>query len=110
MACAGVAVAAFAAAPERPRFALGVLGGGVLIGAAFWALSSVGRAVTDASISDDFRAKVRRFALVKFFTRYAILAVGAYGMMARLHLDAIGMFVGVTTAIVAASIAAARRR
>jgi hypothetical protein len=47
---------------------------------------------------------------VKFFTRHAILAVAAYVMMVRLHLDPVGMFIGVTSVVVAAAVAAARQR
>jgi hypothetical protein len=52
----------------------------------------------------------RALLLVKFFTRHAILAVTAYVMMVRLHLDPVGMFVGVTSVVVAAAVAAARAR
>lgn len=51
-----------------------------------------------------------RAALVKFFTRHAILALVAYGMMTRLHLDPVGMIVGVTSVVVAAAMEAARPR
>lgn len=51
-----------------------------------------------------------RSALVKFFTRHAILALVAYGMMTRLHLDPVGMIVGVTSVVVAAAMEAARPR
>jgi hypothetical protein len=47
---------------------------------------------------------------VKFFTRHVILGLVAYGMMVRLHLDPIGMLVGVTSVVVAAAIEAARPR
>ena len=81
--------------PSRPRLALGVVGGGVLAGLAFWAIAGV--------LNGDGRGGKRRnsaisrpFALVKFFTRHAILASSAYGMMIRLHLDPVGMLMGVT--------------
>jgi len=35
--------------------------------------------------------------LVKFFTRHAIVALAAYGMMVRLHLDPIGLLAGVSS-------------
>jgi hypothetical protein len=46
--------------------------------------------------------------LVKFFTRHVILAFAAYVMMARLHLDPIGMLLGVSSLGVAAAVEAAR--
>src|SRR4029453_11199973 len=38
--------------------------------------------------------KPSRLALVKFFTRYAILAIVAYGMLARLRLSPVGVVAG----------------
>jgi hypothetical protein len=52
--------------------------------------------------------KARRRAQVKFFTRHAILALAAYGMMVRLHLDPLGMLVGVSSLFVAAAVEAVR--
>ncbi len=49
-----------------------------------------------------------RLRLVKFFTRYAILTVAAYGMMVRLHLDPVGLLVGVTSLGVAVGVEAVR--
>ena len=37
------------------------------------------------------------FVLVKFFTRHAIVALAAYGMMVRLHVDPLGVLLGVTS-------------
>ncbi|MDH4066457.1 MAG: hypothetical protein OEW19_18805, partial [Acidobacteriota bacterium] len=47
--------------------------------------------------------------LVKFFTRHAIIALAAYGMMARLRLDPIGMLVGVSSLALAVGVEAIRR-
>jgi hypothetical protein len=49
------------------------------------------------------------WALVKFFTRHAMLALVAYGMMVRLHLDPVGMLVGVTSLALAAMVEAIRQ-
>jgi len=46
---------------------------------------------------------------VKSFTRHGILALAAYGMMARLHLDPVAMLVGVSSLVIAAGIDALRR-
>ena len=98
---------------------LGVLGGGLLIGLSFWAI----RGTVDALIAlqsgggqrQDVAAKAgetRRIspglALVKFFTRHGILALAAYGMMVRLHLDPMGLLAGVTSLGVAVAIEALR--
>ena len=96
----------------------GVLAGGVLAGLALWALGGVVNALT---VGDDrggggerkngqIPPVSRGFALVKFFTRHVILAFVAYVMMVRLHLDPIGMVVGVTSVVVAATLEAARPR
>ena len=87
---------------------LGVLGGGVLIGLSFWAI----RGTVDALIALRFEGEtgrnLPRFALVKFFTRHAIVALAAYGMMVRLHVDPLGMLLGVTSLGVAVGVEALR--
>jgi hypothetical protein len=65
----------------------GVLGGGLLIGLSFWAIRGTVEQGGNPS----------GFALVKFFTRHAILALAAYGMMVRLHLDPVGLLAGVSS-------------
>lgn len=76
---------------------LGVIGGGLLIGLSFWAI----RGTVDTLISLRAESETRRistgFALVKFFTRHGILALAAYGMMVRLHLDPVGLLAGVSS-------------
>jgi hypothetical protein len=90
-----------------------VLGGGLLAGLALWALTGVADAVAGPADVGHLRENVRAsraFLLVKFFTRHGILAFVAYVMMTRLHLDPVGMIVGVTSVVVAAGLEAARRR
>ena len=76
---------------------LGVIGGGLLIGLSFWAI----RGTVDTLIALRSEGETRRissgFALVKFFTRHGILALVAYGMMVRLHLDPVGLLAGVSS-------------
>ena len=79
---------------------LGVLGGGLLIGLSFWAI----RGVVDALIARNSSG----FALVKFFTRHGILALAAYGMMVRLHVDPLGLLAGVSSLGVAVAVEAFR--
>ncbi len=52
--------------------------------------------------------KTAFWALVKFFTRHAILALVAYVMLARLRIQPIGLIVGATSLVVAACAAAVR--
>ena len=87
---------------------LGVLGGGLLIGVSFWAI----RGTVDALIGLRSREETGRistaFVLVKFFTRHAIVALAAYGMMVRLHLDPVGLLAGVSSLGVAVGVEALR--
>lgn len=110
LACAGLAILAWVWAPARPRVALGVLGGGVLAAVSFWGLTGLVNSVGRRAENDEIRPNSGRFSLVKFFTRYVILAFGAYVMMVRLHLDPVGMLLGVTSVVVAAAVEAARPR
>jgi hypothetical protein len=96
--------------PDRPQLALGVVGGGVLAGLSFWAIRGAVDRVVLGARNGQFGRVSRGFPLVKFFTRHVILALAAYGMMVRLQLDPVGMVVGVTSAVVATGIEAARRR
>jgi hypothetical protein len=87
---------------------LGVLGGGLLIGVSFWAI----RGTVDAMIALRSGGETGRistaFVLVKFFTRHAIVALAAYGMMVRLHLDPVGLLAGVSSLGVAVGVEALR--
>jgi hypothetical protein len=86
---------------------LGVLGGGLLIGLSFWAI----RGTVDALIAvraDETGRNSTAFTLVKFFTRHGIVALAAYGMMVRLHLDPVGLLAGVSSLGVAVGVEALR--
>ena len=100
-AIACIVIAGLFAAWKRDLAApLGVLGGGLLIGLSFWAI----RGVVDALIARNSSG----FALVKFFTRHGILALAAYGMMVRLHVDPLGLLAGVSSLGVAVAVEAFR--
>jgi hypothetical protein len=81
--------------------AVAVLGGGGLAALSYTGL----KGVVNLTISG---TKERIWPLVKFFTRYAILAFVAYVMLARLRLHPIGVIVGATSLVVAAAAAAVR--
>lgn len=83
------------------RGALGVLGGGLLIGLSYWAIWG--------GVDGWMLAGSGRFLqLVKFFTRYAMLALAAHGMLVRLHLDPLGLLTGVSSLGVAVGVEALR--
>lgn len=86
----------------------GVLGGGLLIGLSFWAIRGSIEAFVGVRSGGETGGKPARFHLVKFFTRHAMLALAAYGMMVRLQLDPVAMLVGVTSLGVAVAVEAVR--
>ncbi len=96
--------------PRSPRLALGVVGGGVLVGLAYWAIRGAVDGLLARATNGENARKSRHFQLVKFFTRHVILAFAAYGMMARLELHPIGVLIGVSAPAVAATVEAVRRR
>lgn len=81
-----------------------VIGGGMLISISYWAI----RAFADVAITRRSNAESpsasTRLPLVKFFTRHAILALAAYGMMVRLHLDPLGLLIGVSSLVIAVAV------
>jgi hypothetical protein len=74
-----------------------------LVGLSAWAI----RGLVDGLLGG--AKPVPAAMLVKFFTRHAILALAAYGMMARLRLDPVAMLAGVSALVIAVGIAALRR-
>ena len=84
--------------------ALGVLGGGLLIGLSFWAITGTVDALVALRSSGETPAKSTALQLVKFFTRHGMLALAAYGMMVRLHLDPLGLLAGVSSIVIAAAV------
>jgi hypothetical protein len=112
-----VVAAALAYAWTRDVFVpLGVLGGGVLIGLSFWAITGTVDALITlrsgpsrqsgkvATADGETPAKSTGLQLVKLFTRHGMLALAAYGMMVRLHLDPLGLLVGVSSIVIAAAV------
>lgn len=86
----------------------GVIGGALLIGLSFWAIWGSVEAFMGLRSAGETPRKRARFHLVKFFTRHAMLALAAYGMMVRLQLDPVAMLVGVTSLGVAVAVEAVR--
>jgi hypothetical protein len=98
---------------------LGVIGGGLLIGISFWAIRGtvdalillrpgLSRRSGEAAEAGETGRISAVFVLVKFFTRHAIVALAAYGMMVRLHLDPMGLLAGVSSLGVAVGVEALR--
>jgi hypothetical protein len=118
LACAAIALLFFfwkrtLAAP------VGVVGGGLLIGLTLWTIRGtvdtlvtrirgVPRRDPEGTRADETGGTSTAFTLVKFFTRHGIVAVAAYVMMVRLHLDPVGLLAGVSSLGVAVGVEALR--
>lgn len=94
------------AAMLRPgdwRLPLGVAGGGALMWLGYQGLRGGMLAAMGAGSEERATRRARVTGFVKFFTRHAMLALAGYAMLARLHLDPVGMLAGVTSPGLAAA-------
>jgi hypothetical protein len=107
IACAVMAAAAWALARGAVDAPLGVLGGGALAWISYRGIKGGIDAVASAGMGG-WTARRRALGLVKFFTRYAILAVAAYVIMARLRLPPLAVFAGASSLVVAVAVEAVR--
>jgi len=105
--CCGVMiVAALVLTHGQLRPALGVLGGGILAGVSLVGIrSGVGGMVIGTT--SDTRPRVA-WMLIKVAGRYALLALLAYVMIARLRLHPLGLLAGASSVVAAAVIEAGR--
>ena len=110
-----VTAVAFAIWKRTLAAPLGVLGGGLLIALSFRAIAGLVDALIaqhagafvsggEGAKPDETLRKSTAFSLVKFFTRHAIVALAAYGMMVRLHVDPMGLLAGVSSLGVATAV------
>jgi hypothetical protein len=107
IACAVMAAAAWALARGALDAPLGVLSGGGLTWISYGGIKGGIDAVAYAG-PGGWTAVRRARGLVKFFTRYAILAVAAYVIMARLRLPPLAVFAGASSLVVAVAVEAVR--
>jgi hypothetical protein len=93
-----------------PDLALGVVGGGLLVGFSYWSLKSgvsAMAAVLSTSATDGARPRVNmRRELAKLVLRYALLALLAYVMIARLRLHPWGLLAGASSVVAGVSLQA----
>src|SRR5436190_2156708 len=106
IACVVLAVAA-AIVTRGPQAALGVLGGGALVAISYRGIKGGMTALVDVGAGGGGRRGVA-IGLVKFFTRYAILAGAAYVIMARLRLPPVAVFAGASSLVIAVMVEALR--
>lgn len=121
--CAAAAVVALGVRRGSPDVAVGVLGGGLLISISYWAiktsidglLSAVVPARPSAGEEEAKtggpgganRLRIAGF-LLRLAGRYALLGFSAYVMIARLRLHPVGLLIGVSSAVFAATVEAIR--
>src|SRR5688500_10847617 len=86
----------------------GVAAGGLLVPLSVWATPVAVDAWSRRRSEGDMPRKKARFQLVKFFTRYVMLALAAYVMMMRLRVDPVAMLVGVSSLGAAVAVEAMR--
>ena len=120
IACITMAAVALALGRGRPDGAAGVLAGGALAGLSYWALKGVVGAVVsvagrggqqtgaEGQPGTALPAGQRVLLAVKFSLRYALLAVGAYVMLACFRVHPVGLVAGATTPFVAALVQVVR--
>jgi hypothetical protein len=114
VACGGMAVIALVAGGGRLAPALGVLGGGVLIAVSYLTVKGGVGALTDAlappQAARSERARRRRIVRLALGAagRYALLALLAYVMIARLRLHPLGLLAGASSVVAAVSVEAIR--
>ena len=103
-ACAVMAAVAWAVARGNLTAPAGVFGGGALVWISYRGIKG-GVDVLVGSVTGRVGVAV---ALVKFFTRYAILAVAAYVIMARLRMPPLAVIAGASSLVVAVAVEALR--
>jgi hypothetical protein len=109
-----MAVLALVVARGRPGPALGVIGGWLLVAIAYRAIVSgidaMIEGLTGSAPGADPGGRRRRVmaAIVTIAGRYALLAVLAYVMIARLRLHPLGLMAGASSVVVAVSAEAVR--
>ena len=114
VACLAMAALAMAVTSGRTDAALAVLGGGVLIAFSYWTIGSgigaLGGLLFPSRTASE-RASLPRsvaWTMTKVVGRYALLALLAYVMIARLRLHPFGLLAGPSSVVVAASVEAFR--
>jgi hypothetical protein len=111
--CLGMAAVALALPRGGPRAALAVLGGGVIsavsYGTIHLAVTALVAGLTGEAPGEGGRPPRRSsWMLARVGLRYALLALLAYVMIARLRLHPVGLLAGVSSVVAAVSVEALR--
>jgi hypothetical protein len=107
IACLAMAVAAWGLARGGWMAPAGVVAGGALVSLSYRGIKAGIDALVAATGTGATRAPVV-VGLVKFLSRYALLAVVAYVTMIRLRLPPVAVFAGASSFVVAVSVEALR--
>jgi hypothetical protein len=105
VACGVMAALAAVMSGERGAAALGVIAGGMLAWISYRGIKGGIDALGGGDESTRLRLGV---GLVKFFTRYGILAVAAYVIMARARLPPVAVIAGASSLVIAIMFEAGR--
>lgn len=109
LACGLMAVAALVWRRGDPGLAWAVAAGGLLAWASYRGIKGgIDAGLAGAGMSASGVGWTREWALVKFFTRYAIVALAAYIGMVRLRLHPVGLVMGASSFVAAAIVEAIR--
>ena len=108
VACGVMAVAAWAAAGGRLVAPLGVAAGGALVAISYRGIKVGIDALAGATREGEGGRGRAAIRLVKFCTRYGILAVAAYVIMARLTVPPLAVVAGASSLVVAVMFEAVR--
>ncbi len=106
VACGAMAVVAALVARGRIAAAAGVVAGGALAGIAYRGLKDGIDAAAAMGKSGEHGRTRATAGLVKFFTRYGILAAVAYVILARLGLPPVAVVAGASSLVVAVTVEA----
>ena len=102
-----MAAAAWAIARGDVNAPAGVFGGGALVWVSYRGIKGGIDAMMTAGRGDARGIRVA-IGLVKFFTRYAILAIVAYVIMSRFRMPPLAVFAGASSLVVAVAVEALR--
>src|SRR5947209_2428942 len=108
LACAAMALAAAVLARTHLSAAAGVAGGGALAWISYLGIKGGIDALVGAKEMRGNPSRNVVVGLVKFFTRYGILAAVAYVIMARLGLPPVAVVAGASSLVVAVIVEAVR--
>jgi hypothetical protein len=108
--CGAMTVAALVMARGSPGPAAAVLAGGLLAGTSYWLLKAGVSSLSAAIVADrDAAVRAQRWRTVlSLGGRYALLALMAYVMIARLRLHPLALLAGASSIVAAVAVEAVR--